>query len=202
MDDDFEDLSRDARTALQAHKIRRSSGVIHLEDALSHCETHKALLAGASVANEEAAAGAQLLISGDVGTGNTTSATALVAAVLRLPVERIVGRGTGINDAALQLKTQIIKAALARVGRDVTDPIAHLAGLGGADLAASTGYLLGAARLGVPVLLDGLMAATCALLAERIAPGAAAWFMAGHRSTEPAQLYALKDLGLTPIVRP
>ena len=75
-----------------------------------------------------------------------------------------------------------------------------LAALGSADLAAATGFLLTAAEEGVPVLLDGLMAVACALTADRIAPGAAAWYAAGHRSTEPAQSLALSKLGLEPVL--
>ena len=105
VDDDFDDLPFTIRTALQAYKIRRCSGAIHLEDALTGQQVHAALAAGAAVARQEIAAGAQLLISGDLGIGNTTSAAALVAAALGLPASEVVGRGSGINDVALQHKT-------------------------------------------------------------------------------------------------
>ncbi len=200
VDDDFGDLAPDVRATLQAYKIRRSSGAIHLEDALTQHEVLAALSAGADVAIQEIRAGGQLLISGDLGIGNTTPAAALVAAGLGLPAGEVVGRGSGIDDKALRHKTTVIDTALARVGDRATDPVATLAALGSADLAASTGYLLTAARLGVPALLDGLMAVACALTADRIAPGAAAWFIAGHRSTEPAQSLALDKLGLAPIL--
>lgn len=200
VDDDFTDLASEVRTALQAYKIRRSSGAIHLEDALTRSEVLAALAAGAEVARQEIDAGAQLLISGDLGIGNTTPAAALVAAGLGMPASEVVGRGSGIDDAALQHKTTVIDAALSRVGDRTADPVETLAALSSADLAASTGFLLTAARLGVPALLDGLMAVACALTADRIAPGAAAWFAAGHRSTEPAQSLALDKLGLEPIL--
>ena len=80
------------------------------------------------------------------------------------------------------------------------DPVETLTALGSADLAASTGYLLEAARRGTPALLDGLMAVACALTADRLEPGAAAWYAAGHRSTEPAQSLALAKLGLEPVL--
>ena len=98
------------------------------------------------------------------------------------------------------IRRRVIDAALARAGERTADPIATLAALGSADLAASTGYLLTAARLGVPALLDGLMAVACALTADRIGLGAAAWYAAGHRSTEPAQSLALDKLGLVPVL--
>lgn len=200
VDDDFADLPEDVRRALAAHKIRRGSGAIHLEDALTADETRAALEAGATVAREEVAAGSQLLISGDMGIGNTTPAAALVAAALGLPASEVTGRGTGIDDATLDHKTAVVDAALGRVRDRLDDPVACLQALASADLAATTGYLLEAASAGVPVLLDGLMSVACALTAERIAPGAAQWYAAGHRSTEPAQSLALAKLGLEPVL--
>lgn len=200
VDEDFDDLEPAVRERLVAHKVRRSSGAIHVEDALTPDETRAALEAGAAVAREEIAAGAQLLISGDMGIGNTTPAAALVAAGLGVPADEVVGRGTGIDDAALLHKTSVIEAALTRAGARTDDPVETLAALGSADLAASTGFLLTAAREGVPVLLDGLMSVACALTADRIEPGAAGWYAAGHRSTEPAQSLALAKLGLEPLL--
>ena len=200
VDEDFDDLAADVRAALTEHKVRRSSGAIHLEDALTPDETRAAVEAGAAVAREEIAAGAQLLISGDMGIGNTTPAAALIAAGLGLPGSEVVGRGTGIDDAALLLKTGVIGDALARAGARTDDPIETLAALGSADLAASTGFVLAAAQAGVPVLLDGLMSVACALTADRIEPGVADWCAAGHRSTEPAQSLALAKMGLEPLL--
>lgn len=200
VDEEFEHLDATTREALTRHKIRRGSGAIHLEDALSAEETRAALEAGAAVAREEIAAGAQLLISGDMGIGNTTPAAAMVAAGLGLPASEVTGRGTGIGDDALRTKTDVITAALDRAGERTGDPIETLAALGSADLAATTGYLLEAARSGTPVLLDGLMSVACALTADRIEPGAATWYAAGHRSTEPAQSMALEKLGLEPLL--
>lgn len=194
VDDDLDGVPAEVR----AHKVRRSSGAIHLEDALTPEETRQALAAGRAVAREEIAAGAQLLLSGDMGIGNTTPAAALVAAALGLPAAEVTGRGTGVDDQTLAHKTEVVQQALDRLGDRVDDPIECLAGLSSADLTATVGYLLEAAESGVPVLLDGLMSVACALTADRIAPGAAAWFAAGHRSTEPAQSLALSKLGLEP----
>jgi nicotinate-nucleotide--dimethylbenzimidazole phosphoribosyltransferase len=200
VDDDFTDLDEPTRAALTSHKVRRGSGAIHLEDALTAEQTRTALAAGAAVAREEIAAGAQLLISGDMGIGNTTPASALVAAALGLPAAEVVGRGTGISDEAMAEKVRVVDAALVRAGARTSDPVETLTALGSADLAATTGYLLAAAQDGVPVLLDGLMSVACALTADRMEPGAAAWFAAGHRSTEPAQSLALAKMGLEPLL--
>jgi nicotinate-nucleotide--dimethylbenzimidazole phosphoribosyltransferase len=196
VDDDLTDVPQD----VTAHKVRRGSGAIHLEDALTADEAARALEVGAAVAREEVAAGAQLLLSGDMGIGNTTPAAALVAAALGLPASEVTGGGTGVHGEVLAHKQDVIDQALGRAGRRTEDPVETLAALGSADLAAATGYLAAAARAGVPVLLDGLMSVACALTADRIAPGAAAWFAAGHRSTEPAQSLALVKMGLEPVL--
>ncbi|MCL2543387.1 MAG: nicotinate-nucleotide--dimethylbenzimidazole phosphoribosyltransferase [Nocardioidaceae bacterium] len=196
VDDDLEGVPDEVR----AHKVRRGSGAIHLEDALTPEETEQALAAGRAVADEEIDAGAQLLLSGDMGIGNTTPAAAMVAAALGLPAAEVTGRGTGVDGAALAHKTEVVQQALDRAGARLEDPVETLTAVASADLAATVGYLLRAAERGVPVLLDGLMSVACALTAERIAPGAVAWFAAGHRSTEPAQSLALEKLGLVPLL--
>jgi nicotinate-nucleotide--dimethylbenzimidazole phosphoribosyltransferase len=194
VDDDLEDVHQDVKR----FKVRRSSRPLHLTDAVTGAEVDAALEVGATVAAEEIDAGADLLISGDLGIGNTTPATALVAALLGVPAADVTGRGTGIGDVALAHKQSLVQQAVDRIGSRT--PVATLAGLGGADLAATVGFLATAARRGVPVLLDGLIAVACALVADALEPGAAAWFAAGHRSTEPAQMLALDKLGLVPLL--
>lgn len=196
VDDDLDGID----PAVQAYKVRRGSGAIHLEDALTRDEVEHALAAGVAIAKEEIAAGAQLLIAGDMGIGNTTPSAALIAASLGLPAAEVTGTGTGIDADALRHKIDVVQAALDRVGDRVDDPLDCLAALGGADLAASAGFMAEAARQGVPVLLDGLISVASALVADGLAPGAAAWFAAGHRSTEPAQAFALEKLGLEPLL--
>lgn len=192
------DLS-DLPAEVGARKVRRGSGAIHLTDALTRDETERSLALGAEVARELADDGAQLLMTGDLGIGNTTPAAALVAAVLGLPADEVTGRGTGIDDDGWTRKRDVVAAALARTaGR--TEPVELLTALGSADLAATVGFLVEASTLGVPVVLDGLMSVACAVVAEAMAPGAAAWWVAGHRSTEPAQAHALKSLGLEPLL--
>jgi len=190
----------DVPARVRAFKVRRSSGPIHLRDALTRDEVAAALTAGRAVADEEIAAGAQLLISGDMGIGNTTPAAALIAAALGLPADEVTGRGTGIDDDALAGKRDLIDRALRRAAGRAADPADLLAALGSADIAASAAFLARAAGRGVPVLLDGVVSVAAALVADRLAPGAAAWFAAGHRSTEPAQSLALDKLGLVPLL--
>jgi nicotinate-nucleotide--dimethylbenzimidazole phosphoribosyltransferase len=183
-----------------AHKIRRSSGDIAIEDALTEDETIAAIEAGRRIADDEVDAGADLLIAGDMGIGNTTAATVLVAALTNTEPVLVVGRGTGIDDAGWMRKTAAVRDALYRVHPDRFDPVAVLRIGGGADLAAMAGFLAQAAIRRTPVLLDGVVVTAAALVAERLAPGARGWWQAGHRSTEPAHALALAQLELVPIV--
>lgn len=193
------DLS-DLPAEVTARKVRRGSGAIHLEDALTRDEAERSLALGTDLAGELVDDGAQLLMTGDLGIGNTTVAAALVAATLRLPADEVTGRGTGIDDDGWARKRDVVAMALARAEGRTSDPVELLAALGSADLAAAVGFLAEASRRGVPVLLDGLMSVACAVVAQALAPGAAAWWLAGHRSTEPAQEHALKALGLEPLL--
>jgi nicotinate-nucleotide--dimethylbenzimidazole phosphoribosyltransferase len=183
-----------------AHKVRRSSGDISVEDAMSNDEVLAALAAGRAIADEEVDAGADLLIAGDMGIGNTTAATVLIAALTGTEPVAVVGRGTGIDDAGWMRKTAAVRDALYRTHSARFNPTRLLQLGGGADLAAMAGFLTQAAMRRTPVLLDGVVVTAAALAAERIAPGARAWWRAGHRSTEPAHAVALAQLDLEPIV--
>lgn len=186
----------DVPEEVTAHKIRRGSGAIDVEDALAPGEALAAFEAGRAIAAAESTA--DILIPGDMGIGNTTVCAAVVASALGLPANEVVGTGTGVSGEALERKTAVVAAALSR--RPVTDPFDRLTALGSACLAATAGFLVEAASRGIPVVLDGIFSATAALVARDIAPGAEQWWLAGHRSTEPAQAFALKALGLTPIL--
>ncbi len=199
------DLAVDAEVAgaaadMTRHKVRRSSGRIDIEDALSAEEVERAFVAGLAIVDEEVDAGTDLLVPGDMGIGNTTPAAVLVAVLTGAEPSAVVGRGTGIDDAGWMRKTAVVRDALRRARPKADDPLALLATAGGADLAAMAGLLVQAAVRRTPVVLDGVVSAAAALVAERIAPGAAPWWVAGSRSTEPAQHRALERLGLIPLL--
>lgn len=196
VDADFPDLDPD----VSAHKVSRGSAPIHLQDAMTPEQTQQALDAGRRIAAEEIAAGADLLIGGDMGIGDTTTGAALIAASLGLEATEVVGRGTGIDDDTLDVKTDVLATALARAGARVIDPVDRLTALGSPDIAAQVGFIEAAAEAGVPVLLDGMISAAAAVVAERLTPGVAPWLVAGHRSTERAQWRALDKLGLKPLL--
>lgn len=197
------DIAVDAEPAnavIGAHKVRRGSGNIAVEDALSAEQAQAAVQAGRAIADEEVDGGADLLIAGDMGIGNTTPATTLIAALTGSEPVAVVGRGTGIDDEGWARKTSAIRDALYRARGVIADPIGLLRVCGGADLAAMAGFLAQAAVRRTPVLLDGVVVTAAALVAEELAPGARAWWQAGHRSTEPAHTLALQRLDLEPIL--
>ncbi|HHX84000.1 MAG TPA: nicotinate-nucleotide--dimethylbenzimidazole phosphoribosyltransferase, partial [Actinomycetales bacterium] len=185
---------------LDDHKVRRSSGSIDREDALTEDEVRAAIAAGRRIADEEVDGGADLLIAGDLGIGNTTPATVLTCLVTgREPVE-LVGRGTGIDDEGWMRKTAAIRDAMFRCSDDLRNPVALLRRASGADIAAMAGFLAQAAQRRTPCLLDGAVVTSAALLAEFLAPGSRQWWAAGHRSAEPAHSAALTYLSLEPIL--
>lgn len=183
-----------------AHKVRRGSGSIDTEDALSAEQVRAAVRAGIAVADAEVDAGADLLVTGDMGIGNTTVAAALVATLLRLEPAGVVGRGTGVDDAGLARKTEVVAAAVERAEPHRGDVLEVLRAVGSADVAAMAGFLLRAAVRRTPVLLDGVVSGAAALAAQALAPSAPAWWLAGHRSPEPAHTAALHALGLEPLI--
>ncbi len=196
------DLAVDADTGPEASefKVRRSSGSIDREDALTHDEVRAALQAGKAIADAEIDAGADLLIAGDMGIGNTTPATVVIAAITDTEPVLAVGRGTGVDDAGWSRKTAAIRDGMRRARKVLRDPVELLQTVGGADLAAMAGFLAQAAVRRTPVVLDGVVVAAAALVAEDLAAGAKAWWIAGHRSTEPAHALALKQLRLEPLL--
>lgn len=183
-----------------AHKVRAGSGNIAVEDALTGSETAAAIQAGSRITDEEVDAGADLLIAGDMGIGNSTAATVLVAVLTGTEPVTAVGYGTGIDDAGWMRKTAAVRDALFRARPVASDPVGLLRCCGGADLAALAGFCAQAAVRRTPVLLDGLAVTAAALVADRLAPGARLWWQAGHRSTEPAHGLALAQLQLDPIL--
>jgi nicotinate-nucleotide--dimethylbenzimidazole phosphoribosyltransferase len=163
-------------------------------------EAARALLVGADAAAELLDGGADLLVTGDMGIGNTTPAACLVAAFTGRDPAAVTGRGTGIDDATWELKVKVVERALARHTPDPADPIGALASVGGLEHAALAGLVLAGAARRVPVLLDGVNANAAALVACALAPRVAGFLIAGHRSVEPGASAAIEHLGLVPLV--
>jgi nicotinate-nucleotide--dimethylbenzimidazole phosphoribosyltransferase len=195
------DVSVDADTAVGEEKVRRGSGSIDREDALTPEEAERAVEVGRKLADDEVDGGADLLIAGDMGIGNTTPAAVLIAALTGSEPVAVVGRGTGVDDRGWMRKTAAIRDALRRARPVIGDPVALLGRASGADIAATAGFLAQAAVRKTPVVLDGVVVGAAAVVAEELAPGAREWWVAGHLSAEPAHALALNHLGLEPLLQ-
>ncbi|MFN8158153.1 MAG: nicotinate-nucleotide--dimethylbenzimidazole phosphoribosyltransferase [Candidatus Nanopelagicales bacterium] len=200
VDVDYADLGATLPDDVVRHKVRRGSGSIDREDALTREEASRAFAAGIAIADEEIDAGADLLVPGDMGIGNTTPAAAIVGLLDGGDASTVVGRGTGIDDDTWMRKAAAVRDAMRRGRPYKGDPVALLSTVGGADIAAMSGFLLEAAARRTPVLLDGVVSCAAALVAQRIAYRAPRWWLAGHLSTEPAAAQALERLDLVPVV--
>ncbi|MGC9382656.1 nicotinate-nucleotide--dimethylbenzimidazole phosphoribosyltransferase [Streptomyces sp. MH13] len=183
------------------YRVRRGGGRIDIEDALTLQEAEAAFRAGMAVADEEADSGTDLVVLGDVSVGGTTAAGVLVAALCGTDASVVTGRGgLAIDDLAWMRKCAAIRDALRRARPVLGDQLQLLATVGGADLAAMTGFLLQSAARKVPVLLDGVVTAACALVGQRVAFRAPDWWLASHDSGEPGQAKALDRMALEPLL--
>ncbi|WP_407921620.1 nicotinate-nucleotide--dimethylbenzimidazole phosphoribosyltransferase [Corynebacterium epidermidicanis] len=181
-------------------RVSRSCGSIDVEDAMTEEQAVRALNVGKMIADQEVDSGADLLIAGDLGIGNTTPAAALIGVATRSEPVAVVGRGTGINDEAWKRKVTAIRDAMFRVRNDYNDPVRVLQAISSPDLTAMAGFLAQAAVRRTPVILDGAVVTSAALWATRLAPGARNWWLAGHQSVEPAHKAALQLLELEPLL--
>jgi nicotinate-nucleotide--dimethylbenzimidazole phosphoribosyltransferase len=166
--------------------------------AMTRAQAIAAVEAGAHLAEEAIAAGADLLATGDMGIGNTTAASAIIAAVTGAPAETVTGRGTGVDEAAWRAKVDVVRRALAVNAPDAADGVDVVARVGGFEIAGLVGVILAGAAHRVPVALDGFIAAAAAVAALTLAPAARDALFASHRSTEPGHDVALRHLGLVP----
>ncbi|MEU5545762.1 MULTISPECIES: nicotinate-nucleotide--dimethylbenzimidazole phosphoribosyltransferase [unclassified Streptomyces] len=183
------------------HRVRRGSGRIDIEDALTAEEAEAAFRAGMALADEEADAGTDLVVLGDLSVGGTTAASTLIAALCGTDASVVTGRGGApIDDLAWMRKCAAIRDALRRARPVLGDQLELLAAVGGADLTAMTGFLLQSAVRRTPVILDGVVSAACALVAQRVAFRAPDWWVAGQASGEPAQAKALDRIALNPLL--
>ncbi|KQZ70324.1 nicotinate-nucleotide--dimethylbenzimidazole phosphoribosyltransferase [Nocardioides sp. Root151] len=182
-----------------ARNVRRGTGDLSVGPAMTRDEAEQAISVGIEVANLLADAGHDVLLTGDMGIGNTTPSACLLAALTGTPAEVVTGRGTGIDDETLALKTRVVADAVARLSADA-DPVDVLAEVGGLEHAGLVGFILGAAARRLPVILDGVIAGSAALVAQALSPDSIGYCLAGHRSVEPGHRTALEKLGLRPLV--
>jgi nicotinate-nucleotide--dimethylbenzimidazole phosphoribosyltransferase len=168
--------------------------------AMTREQCVRALDAGADSVERAREGGADIFVGGEMGIGNTTAATAIACALLGEKPSSLVGPGTGLDGAGVARKAEVIRRALALHDASLGDPFEVLRRLGGFEIAALAGAFLSCARLGSPALVDGLIATSAALLAERLCPGASQWFLYGHRSAEPGHARLLAALRARPLL--
>lgn len=181
-------------------RIKAGTANMLREPAMSREEAERTLQVGSEAALEIIEAGAKVLIIGEVGIANTTASSAILAALTRADPDEIVGRGTGLDDTGWARKKQVVREAIALHRPDAAEPIDVLAKVGGLEIGAMAGAILGAASKRIPVLLDGFIATVAALLAVRLCPSSADFLIAGHRSQEPGHAYVLNVLGKEPLL--
>jgi nicotinate-nucleotide--dimethylbenzimidazole phosphoribosyltransferase len=180
-------------------RVRAGTRDLASESAMTADELRAALAVGERCARAAVARDARLLIAGDMGIANSTAAACLICAITGATPEAVVGRGTGVDDAGLVRKVDVVRIALRRVAK-LREPSQLLAEVGGLEIAAIAGFYLEAARQGVPVLLDGYISTAAALAAVSIKPDAVNWMLASHRSAEAGHSVALQWLKLEPLL--
>lgn len=186
---------------LRAAKVRRGTEDLSRGPAMSREEAARAVMAGAGVAEELIeSGGVDLLVTGDMGIGNTTPAACLISAFTGSPPRETTGRGTGIDDETLKLKVNVVEEALKVHDPDPADPFGVLAAVGGLEHAAIVGVILMGAVYGMPVILDGVVSNSAALVASALAPRSVKYLVAGHLSAEPGALIALEYLEVEPLL--
>jgi nicotinate-nucleotide--dimethylbenzimidazole phosphoribosyltransferase len=185
---------------LLAKKVRRGTCNFAQQAAMTPGEALACVECGIALAEAEVREEHTWVVTGDMGIGNTTASSAIVAAMTGVGVEHVTGRGTGVREEALARKTAVIKDALDRHQPRAQDALDVLSKVGGFEIGGLAGVILGSAARRCPVVLDGLIATAAGLLAVGLVPGVREYLIAGHRSVEPGHTIALQALGIEPVL--
>lgn len=191
------DIGMAGKTKVPDYKVACGTRNFAKEPAMTREQALQSILTGVRIVEEQKKAGVALLATGEMGIGNTTTSSAVLAALLQIDSEKVTGRGAGLTSAGLSRKIQVIRQALALHKPDANDPVDVLAKVGGFDIGGLAGVYLGAAKMRLPVLIDGFISGTAALLACRLCPEAKEYMIASHKSKEPGMQILLKALGLS-----
>lgn len=189
-----------AHPHLISRKIGYGTKNMAVGPAMSRSEARAAIEAGLAIATEAVAEGAAVIGTGDMGIGNTTASSALVAAMTRQDPQVVTGRGTGVDEATYRKKVAVIQQALAVNRPDPSNPLDVLAKVGGFEIAGLVGVILGGAQARRPVVIDGFISGASALIASALEPRVKAYLIAAHRSQEPGHRIVLERLGLRPLL--
>ena len=180
-------------------RVRPGTRDLTAEPAMTESECVDAIATGTRTARELLDAGADLLVTGEVGIANTTASAALYVALADVAPVAVVGRGANLDDARVPIKQKVVAEALARHGTD-RDPLGVLASLGGLEHAALVGVILAGAAARVPVVVDGVITGAAALAAQALCPAARGYLIPGHASAEPGGRVLSNRLGRPPLL--
>lgn len=191
------DLS--AAAGVRHRKVRMGTANMAQGPAMSRDEASQAIAVGIELVNEEADRGLDIIATGEMGIGNTTASSAIIAALTGLPAAKVTGRGTGITKEALPHKVAVIEKALAVNKPDAADPVDVMAKVGGLEIAAMTGVMLAATARRIPVVMDGFISAAAALTAVRLCHEVVDYILPSHVSIEIGHQVVLDELGQIPL---
>ena len=186
---------------LRNRKVRKGTADFLKEPAMREAEALQAIEEGILWVRECKEQGYQILGTGEMGIGNTTTSTAVGCALLGLTPEEVTGRGAGLDDAGLARKKTVIARAIKQYDLYGKDALTVLRTVGGLDIAGIAGIFIGGALYRVPIVLDGMITAVAALVADRLVPGTRAFMLASHLSKEPITRKIMEELGLHPVIQ-
>ncbi len=181
-------------------KIAYGSANLRREPAMTMEQAMEAIHVGIGIAGEMKSAGYDLLAAGEMGIGNTTASSAIASVLLNQSVESVTGRGAGLSKEGLDQKIQVIKDAIRLHRPDASQPLSVLAMLGGFDIAGICGLMLGGAIYRIPVVMDGMISAVAALVAQGLCPAVTGYLLPSHLGKEPVCELAMDRLGLKPVI--
>lgn len=181
-------------------KIAYGTKNLYREPAMTREQAVRAIEVGIGMAYWCKQRGYDIVATGEMGIGNTTSTAAVVAALLRAPAELVTGRGSGLTAAGLEKKIQVVTEALERWQPDQQDPVDILSKVGGFDLCGLTGLFLGGAACGLPMILDGVISGAAALCAARMCETVRGYLIPSHHTAEPAGVLIEQALGVHPLI--
>jgi len=181
-------------------KIRRGTRNFRKEPAMTSEEAVRAIFTGIEAVRDCKQKGYQILATGEMGIGNTTTSSAVAAALLHCGAEAVTGRGAGLSDGKLEHKRRVIEEAIETYGLREAKPFEVLRFVGGFDIGGLAGVCIGGGLFHVPVVLDGVISMTAALLAQRLVPGTAGYLIPSHKGKEPAVERLMEALGMEPVI--
>jgi nicotinate-nucleotide--dimethylbenzimidazole phosphoribosyltransferase len=185
---------------LYIRKVKEGTANLAVGEAMSREEALQAINVGIGMVDELVEQGYQLFATGEMGIGNTTPSSAILSVLTGISPEQAVGRGTGIDDRTLLNKQDVVTRAIAVNRPNSQDPIDVLGKVGGLEIAALVGLILGAASRRCPIIIDGFISSVAALVAAKLAPLSVAYMIPSHLSEEQGHHHVMKQLGLRPML--